>query len=82
MRSRNRTMEGPDDGHQQPTHGFTKLGEEDMPELMKRRLKTPQEENKNGNMCGSLSKKELLHLLGVMEGEVQVRSSHFHQDHR
>ena len=49
---------------------------------MKKRLKVPQEEkDKKQSVCGSLSKKELLHLLGVMEGEVQVTSRHVRHGH-
>lgn len=73
MRSRLCTMEGPDDGHEQPPQGLIREGEEDAPELMKKRLEAPQEEkDQKKSVCGSWSKKKLLHLLGVMEGEVQV----------
>lgn len=70
MRSRNGTMEGPDD---QPTQGLIHQGE-NTPGLLKKRLNAPQEEEKR-KRCGSLSKKDLLHLLGVMEGEVQVTAA-------
>lgn len=85
-------MEGPDDdGHIQPTKGFIKEEEENMPGMSKRKMKVQREE-KDGRTAVSgsakktqkpadgrkadlpdLSKKDLLHLLGIMEGEVQAR---------
>ncbi|XP_026185349.1 filamin-A-interacting protein 1 isoform X2 [Mastacembelus armatus] len=92
MRSRTCTMEGPDEGHIQPSKSFIKQDEENTPELAKRKMKVQREE-KDGRTGVSgtttrklqkpaerkktampdLSKKDLLHLLGVMEGEVQAR---------
>lgn len=66
-------MESPDEGHNQPATGFIRQGAQNRPEPMKERLRAPREEkDKKTTMCGSFSKKDLLHLLGVMEGEVQV----------
>ncbi|XP_072217920.1 filamin-A-interacting protein 1 [Leuresthes tenuis] len=86
MRSRSCTVEGPDEGHIQPTKGFIKQEEEMTPELAKRRIKAQKEENeektglsgtakkpKKAANTPDLSKKDLIHLLGVMEGEVQAR---------
>ena len=83
-------MEGPDEGHIQPTKGFIKQEEEMTPELTKRRIKAQREENdERTGMSGTakkpkkaantpdLSKKDLIHLLGVMEGEVQVQMEQF-----
>nr|XP_020475120.1 filamin-A-interacting protein 1 isoform X2 [Monopterus albus] len=89
MRSRSRTMEGPDDGHIQPPKGFIKQDEVNAPEPMKRKMKVQQEE-KDGRTGVSgttrkpqkpaerrkmpdLSRKDLVHLLGIMEGEIQAR---------
>ena len=89
-------MEGPDDGHIQPTKGFIKQEEGNTPELTKRKMKV-QREDRDGRTAVSgsakkpqkpaegrktqlpdLSKKDLFHLLGVMEGEVQVQTGvHF-----
>ncbi|XP_056260717.1 filamin-A-interacting protein 1 isoform X1 [Seriola aureovittata] len=88
MRSRTCTMEGPDEGHIQPTKGFIKQ-EENTPELTKRKMKVQREEN-DGRTGGTtrkpqkpaesrksatadLTKEDLLRLLGIMEGEVQAR---------
>lgn len=71
-------MEGPADGH-----GLIGQGQENTSEMMKKRLKVPREEKDKKKKGGlkraggveelpDLSRKDLLHLLGVMEGEVQV----------
>lgn len=84
MRSKSCTMEGPDDGRVQPTAVF-KQDEEKTPEIRDRKPKVQREEkdgktakraqkpaDKKKAALPDLSKKDLLHLLGVMEGEVQV----------
>ncbi|XP_073348339.1 filamin-A-interacting protein 1 [Pagrus major] len=57
MRSRSCTVEGPDDGHIQPTKGFIKQEEENTPELTKRKMKV-QREDKDGRtvVSGSVKK--------------------------
>lgn len=86
-------MEGPEDGHIQPSPAFIKQEEEEenLPQRpLQRKVQKLQREEKEGRNPGSgssrkpqkaaekksrlpeLSKKQLLHLLGVMEGEVQV----------
>lgn len=77
MRSKSCTTEGPDEGRIQPTAGFVKQDEE-KPKVQReekdgktaKRAQKPADRKKTA--LPDLSKKELLHLLGVMEGEVQV----------
>ncbi|KAM6906678.1 filamin-A-interacting protein 1 isoform 2-T2 [Lycodopsis pacificus] len=78
MRSRTCTMEGPDDGHIQPTKGFIKQEEEEnQPELSKRKMKVQDgrtaKPQRAAESSKDLTKSDLLHLLGIMEGEVQAR---------
>ncbi|XP_075940571.1 filamin-A-interacting protein 1 [Anarhichas minor] len=77
MRSRTCTMEGPDDGHIQPTKGFIKQEEENKPELTKRKMKVQDGRTAKPQRAAEsrkdLTKSDLLHLLGIMEGEVQAR---------
>lgn len=66
-------MQGPDDGRIQPTKAFTKRREENEAhrEEVDGRTRTH-------GTAADLSRADLLRLLGVMEGEVQVGTRGFH----